>query len=572
MATEVTSLRANKKSISSLLKEIKGHKFIIPDYQRPYKWEIDKCDILWNDIVENSVLTDEYFFGTIVTYKNQDGNCEIIDGQQRITSFYLLLRAFYKKLEGSDQKSENVIGLKNQVAPCIWETNEISQKVTDFSLIHIESKVAIESDNEVFHNILRTGESNEDNDDNYSVNYRYFRQQCDNFAKENPTEWEKLCVFILNKCIILPIECDFEDTALTIFNTLNDRGLPLSDSDIFKAKLYRNKKTKHEQTMFTDTWKELTDICKQAKLEIDDIFRYYMHVIRSREDNNKREVGLRRFYADKNYFYLKNEILLEEIMLLANFWMYINTREETDDNDGYKISLEAKKWLHCLSWYPNDYWKYPVSVFFLKNRLNQDFDKKFCELLRYEIAYLFAQFIITPTINAIRDGVYNVYISINKDNNPKFTFEFSQNILENRLQEYTSPRISRALLLLYAYINNGQDDLIPVDFHIEHIFPQKWQNTNYNGWDEKDAKKYLEWYGNKVVFEQKLNIQAGNGYFGKKKLKYADSKISVVKELSMLEQNDWSKNDIEERELKFIIAIMDFFNGQLFNNNINPKK
>jgi len=322
MANEVTSLRANKKSISSLLKEIKGHKFIIPDYQRPYKWEIDKCDALWNDIVENSVLPDEYFFGTIVTYINKDGNCEIIDGQQRITSFYLLLRAFYKKLEGSDQNSENVIGLKNQVAPCIWETHDISQKVTDFSLIHIESKVAIESDNEIFHNILKTGESNDNNDDNYSENYRYFRQQCDNFAKQNPTEWEKLCFFILHKCIILPIECDFEDTALTIFNTLNDRGLPLSDSDIFKAKLYRNKKTKQDQTIFTDTWKELTDICKQAKLEIDDIFRYYMHVIRSREDNNKREVGLRRFYADKNYIYLKDDQLLEEIMLLANFWMF----------------------------------------------------------------------------------------------------------------------------------------------------------------------------------------------------------------------------------------------------------
>jgi len=567
MVNEVTSLRANKKSISSLLKEIKGHKFIIPDYQRPYKWEIDKCDVLWNDIVENSVLPDEYFFGTIVTYINQDGNCEIIDGQQRITSFYLLLRAFYKKLEGSDQNSENVIGLKNQVAPCIWETHDISQKVTDFSLIHIESKVAIESDNEVFHNILKTGESNDDNDDNYSINYRYFRQQCDNFAKENPTEWEKLCFFILHKCIILPIECDFEDTALTIFNTLNDRGLPLSDSDIFKAKLYRSKKTKLDQTIFTDTWKELTDICKQANLEIDDIFRYYMHVIRSREGNNKREVGLRRFYADKNYSYLKDDQLLNEIMSLANFWMYINTREETDDDEGYKISLEAKKWLHCLSWYPNDYWKYPVSVFFLKNRLSCDFDKKFCDLLKNEIAYLFAQFIITPTINAIRDGVYNVYISISKNNSQKFSFEFNQNILENRLQEYTSPRISRALLLLYAYLNKEQNDLIPVDFHIEHIFPQKWQDTNYNGWDEKDAKKYLEWYGNKVVFEQKLNIQAGNGYFGKKKLKYTDSKISVVKELSKLKQNDWVKKDIEERELKFIIAIMDFFNSQLFNNN-----
>ena len=567
MSSEVSNLRANKKNISSFLKEIKGHKFIIPDYQRPYKWTQDKeCDILWNDIVENSVLPEEYFLGTIVINKKKDGDCEIIDGQQRITSFYLLLRAFYKKLEGSDQTSENVIGLKNQVAPCIWETHEISQKITDFSLIHIESKVAIESDNEIFHNILITGESSEENNDNYSVNYRFFKEQCDNYAQENPTEWEKLCFFILNKCIILPIECDSEDTALTIFSTLNDRGLSLSDSDIFKAKLYRNKKTKDEQTNFTDTWKDLTETCKQANLEINDIFRYYMHVIRSREDNNKREVGLRRFYAENSYSYLKDERLLEEIMLLADFWMYINTREEIDDDEGYKISFDAKKWLHCLSWYPNDYWKYPVSVFFLKNRLDINFDKNFCELLKNEIAYLFAQFIITPTINAIRDSVYNVYISINKNNSHKFSKEFNQNILENRLQEYTSPRISRALLLLHAYLNKDQTELIPIDFHIEHIFPQKWQNTNYNGWDEIDAKKYLEWYGNKVVFEQKLNIQAGNDYFGKKKLKYADSKISNVKELSKLEQNDWVKTDIENRELEFTISIMDFFKKHLFNN------
>jgi len=564
MANEVTSLRANKKSISTLLKEIKGHKFIIPDYQRPYKWEEDKCDVLWNDIIENSTLTDEYFFGTIVTYRNDEGNYEIIDGQQRITSFYLLLRAFYKKLERSDQASKNVIGLMNQVAPCIWETDNISQEVTDFSLIHIESKVAIESDNDIFHNILITGNCNNNAEDNYSVNYRYFKSKCDDYAMENPTEWEKLCFFILEKCIILPIECDFEDTALTIFNTLNDRGLPLSDSDIFKAKLYRNKKTKEEQNKFTEIWKDLTDICKQADLEIDDIFRYYMHVIRSRENNNKREVGLRRFYAEKNYFYLKNEELLNEIILLANFWMYVNSREDPDESDGYIISLEAKKWIHCLSWYPNDYWRYPISVFFLKNRKSDDFDKRFCDLLKKEIAYLFAQFIITPTINAIRDGIYNVYISINKTNDIKFSFDFDKILLEKRLHEYSSPRITRALLLLFAYLNKNQKYLIPIDFHIEHIFPRKWQNTNYNGWDEEDAKEYLELFGNKVVFEQKLNILAGNGYFGKKKIKYADSNIAVVKELSILPKNDWIKDDIEEREKKFIVAIMDYFNENLF--------
>ena len=61
-----------------------------------------------------------------------------------------------------------------------------------------------------------------------------------NMRLTNPMQWKQLCITILQKCIILPIECDTPETALTIFSTLNDRGLPLADSDIFKAQIYRN--------------------------------------------------------------------------------------------------------------------------------------------------------------------------------------------------------------------------------------------------------------------------------------------------------------------------------------------
>lgn len=60
-------------------------------------------------------------------------------------------------------------------------------------------------------------------------------------------QWKELCVTILQKCIILPIECDAQDTALTIFSTLNDRGMPLADSDIFKAQIYRNCTTEEKK-------------------------------------------------------------------------------------------------------------------------------------------------------------------------------------------------------------------------------------------------------------------------------------------------------------------------------------
>jgi hypothetical protein len=77
--------------------------------------------------------------------------------------------------------------------------------------------------------------------------------------------------------------------------------------------------------------------------------------------------------------------------------------------------------------------------------------------------------------------------------------------------------------------------------------------------DFLDAQKYLESFGNKVVLEKRLNIQAGNEYFNNKKQKYASSKVANVLALSKLSQNDWHKDDIENREKVFIAELLAFF-------------
>jgi len=567
----MAELHVSKKSISKLFSEMQNRKFIIPDFQRPYKWNVEKCETLWNDI-ENFTVTDakigaDYFLGTIVSYINEDKNQEIIDGQQRITSFFLLLRAFFRKLEDMPQ-DDQVIGLKNKVAPCIWDTDRFSGKVVDPSSIHIMSLVATEEDNETFHKILETGEASQVATDNYSVNYRFFKKQCDEYATMNPMQWKELCVTILSQCIILPIECDTPETALTIFSTLNDRGLPLADSDIFKAQIYRNLDTEDKRKEFTTTWKELTQICKQAHTSIDDIFRYYTHVLRARSNDKSKEVGLRKFYhgSDQKYTRLKDASLMTEIMDLANFWRFINVGVEPEEEVNYVISVEARKYLHCLSCYPNEFWKYATSVFFLKNKESLTFDNDFCKMLQKLIAFLFAKFIDAPSVNAIKDDIYNACITLQNQNELQFRINLNEDLLKQQIDGHSSSRISRALLLLDAYMNPSQTHLIPETFDIEHIFPKKWQDTNYNGWNIDDAVKYLDRFGNKIVFEKKLNIQAGNGYFGVKKQKYSLSKIACVVDLSTYHKNDWVKEDIEERETIFKASILSFFKTQLASN------
>lgn len=94
--------------------------FLIPDYQRPYAWGEKECATLWEDIFtfafpDNNCAKfnsqkDEYFLGPIVTFKNANEQMEVIDGQQRLTTLLLLLRAFYDRfanmMDDASKKSE----------------------------------------------------------------------------------------------------------------------------------------------------------------------------------------------------------------------------------------------------------------------------------------------------------------------------------------------------------------------------------------------------------------------------------------------------------------------------------
>lgn len=563
----MAELNVTKKSISSLFSEMQGTKFIIPDYQRPYKWDLEKCEILWQDLTgffEERTVSEEYYLGTVVTCKNDESGkieIEVIDGQQRITSLLLLLRAFYKKLENSTIVDDNITGLKNQIAPCIWDVNPISGRVSDTSLIHIESRVATESDNEVFHAILRTGKSKPSATDLYSKNYNYFFSMCEEYAMNNPIHWQAFCVSILKNCIILPIDCEKLDTALTIFSTLNDRGMPLSDSDIFKAQLYRSKTTAQEKLEFTSSWKELTETVDDAGMSLDALFRNYSHVIRGRSRDKTKEIALRKFYAGEKFEKLKQPNLMKELQELAEFWLTVKQGKSTFQGREF-ISQQSFKYLHCLNHYPNEYWKYVTSAYFFKNKDSDSFYTSFSEYLATLISFLFAEFVQKPTVNKIKDSCYQFCIDI-FEGKPLTIITSIPPEFSTTLAQTVNYKIARAIILLHAYLNPNQIELIESNFEIEHIFPRVWQASNYNGWNQKDAKGYLERYGNKVAIGKKLNIQAGNGYFGQKKNKYKDSPIANVNDLSKYPSDDWVQTDIEAREKLFLESIVSFFHSNL---------
>ena len=93
-----TSLNVSKSPVDDFLNTSKKNRFVIPEYQRPYSWEEEQVLALFDDIWDFSIqnANDEskfYFLGTIVSFVNENGEMEIIDGQQRITTLFLLFKS-----------------------------------------------------------------------------------------------------------------------------------------------------------------------------------------------------------------------------------------------------------------------------------------------------------------------------------------------------------------------------------------------------------------------------------------------------------------------------------------------
>ncbi len=134
----------------------------------------------------------------------------------------------------------------------------------------------------------------------------YFVEKVDGFAKNRPTAFNKFCDCILRECILLSINCKGEnedgrqENALRIFNTLNNRGEFLSDADIFKGIIFKHKKLEEEEKKkFTQRWKDLELQTKKIGVDINFLFRNYMHVIRARNGIKGDEVGLRYFFMEE---------------------------------------------------------------------------------------------------------------------------------------------------------------------------------------------------------------------------------------------------------------------------------
>lgn len=565
-----TTISVNKQTIEQFLLNARTKPFIIPDYQRPYSWTSDQINTLFKDIWEftcNEGGTDKegtYFLGSIVFYENKNGEQEIIDGQQRITSIFLLLRAIYTKLSKPKEKTEEAKNFINKIEPLIWKTNKLTGKV-EYSSILLNSKVISETENEVLKKILETGEVNEKLEDNYSKNYNQILELIEEKSVENALMIYQFIYALLNQVIILPITADSQETALTIFSTLNDRGLPLSDADIFKAKIYNHLQNKEEKKEFIEKWKELEENTQNISENIQKLFYYYMFYLRALEnDRNTTTPGLKKYYSTDKFERLLKKNVLDELKKILNIWEIILNSTQFIENESWSENKDILKALNILTSYPNEFWKYPVIVYYLVHKDKKDFEEKFLKFLRKLYVELLKKYIESPTINAVKSNILKLNAEIINSDKPVFDFKsLSEDEIKEKIK-IPHRNAVRMLLKTLAYDYDIQDELLPEKWEIEHILPVKWENSYDLRENEKIAKEKIEHLGNKTPFEKKLNIIATNNYFSKKKLSYSKSKIEMTKEIGKTKSDKWDLDDIVERDVRMTDRIVNIL--KLWNN------
>ncbi|MCU9938902.1 DUF262 domain-containing protein [Mycoplasmopsis felis] len=131
----------------------------------------------------------------------------------------------------------------------------------------------------------------------YCKNYNVFIKLIQDTSKNNQTGLIDFYYYILEEVNILKIEIDNLDTALTVFQTINNRGLQLSDSDIFKSTIYNLINSEQEKEEFINNWKELSTEIEENNETFERILTYYMFYLRSQNDDiSIRTPGLRRYF------------------------------------------------------------------------------------------------------------------------------------------------------------------------------------------------------------------------------------------------------------------------------------
>jgi hypothetical protein len=281
--------------------------YIVPDYQREYVWQEKEVQQLLDDIDEqiDGASEQEYFVGTVlVAPTDQKAHYDVIDGQQRLTTFFLLLCAL-RQCFGTEQQAKTLRGLIStdytdreghtrtslKLAPRYESAGEVMQKLVAINgePDHVRAGIQAAS--------IPTFGSLENLINAYAVVHRHLAT-----TYKDPTKLRRYWGYLANNVVFIQISTDVS-SALKIFETINERGVGLNSMDLLKNLLFTNV-PQEEFTRLRNEWKKITSPLEKEKEKPLRFLRYFLmanYTIKSeRGDPTVREDQLYDWFVEKD--------------------------------------------------------------------------------------------------------------------------------------------------------------------------------------------------------------------------------------------------------------------------------
>lgn len=554
------------------IKDLLSNKFLfeIPDYQRAYSWTKENLKQLVDDIWESVELNksrgskefdqyEPYFLGSIVLCSKEykDDGCgiyDVIDGQQRLTSIIMLIATIrdlvdneeYKKvLSGLIYQEPNILmGIKESIrVKARGKEEEFFKKyiLTDGGTDLVKD-LDITELSEAKQNMVNAIE--------------VFRASF--FNEEGELLEEKLnefIVYLLQKVVLVVITTESFTSAFRLFNVINARGLPLTDSDLLKSENLRviNPEIRKE---YTDIWENHEQDLGKEKLDQIIGFMRTMKLKSKAEESVYEEFSKKIFRAEPEYLGVNFVNHLTAIKALYDKYIVDGTLEGVSEEDKiyYKNLINIMR-----EFLPYDEWMAAVIKF--AEKFNDD--KLVLDFVKVLEKRLVIDWVNGNSFADRLNRVYEILEVIEEKDSleeikeaPVFLYDLERTTayFENALNDIDFYSKGRMMIPKYIFVRldmeKRQNETLDYSdkIMIEHVLPR---NAKEAYWKENfTAEQRRNWanrFGNLVIISGAKNTRANNKAFAEKVEQYLSKKSDFAVTKEVLELSDWNMDSLKDR-------------------------
>lgn len=547
--------------------------FTVPSVQRPYSWTTDEAGELLDDILEfinhygitesNVSNVDEpYFLGSIVLVKKDGPKSEVLDGQQRLTTLTILFSVLRDIL--SDDYADDIEQMVVQKGSKILGTKDtyrlhLRKRDDEFLKKYIQHKG-------MTHKITKDTPFKTDSQKAIRDNAIYFMERLNELDEETV---KTLPLVLATLCFIVVVSTPNFDSAFRIFTVLNDRGLDLLPSDIFKARVIGAIPEK-EQDFYTNKWEDVE--VSLGRDRFNKLFDHIRMIIQKRKGSANYKDEYDDIFSKVTGKDFINDILIpySEIYLkLVDYRSFYSQQPKIIKMLSLLNRIDNNDWIPVAMYYMQEYNEKLEEFFILLEQfagismvLRKNFNwrmSKYSQILR-QMEKRVNVFSKESLLRVSGDDKRAVLDKLNGD-------VYTE--LKDTVRRYV-------LLRLDSLLTNGQPFYDHSVITVEHVLPQTPKEGSEWLDNFSDPSNYVHKLGNLVLLTRSKNSQARNYDFNKKKTSYFQPKNGVTTfalTTQVVQEKEWTPKVLEERQKKLINLLRHAWNLEVTeSHNINAKK